>query len=190
MGYALSVRTDDAILAALRTAETPNTPAANEFVRKYQKFVYTTALRYLKDSDDAYDASQEVFIKALKSIKGFRGESSVSTWLYRITMNVCSGMKRKEKLRHFVGLDDVSETRSTYGFTPDQETENTDFESRFEDVLAQLPEKQRETFIMRYFDELSYEEISQVTGTSVGGLKANYFQATKKIAQLLKQARP
>jgi RNA polymerase sigma-70 factor (ECF subfamily) len=190
MGYALSVHTDDAILSALRASSETNSAAANEFVRKHQKFVYSTALRYLKNSDDAYDASQEVFIKALKGIRSFRGESSVTTWLYRITMNVCSGMKRKEKLRQFVGLDDVAETRSDYGFTPAQETENKDFQRRFETILEQLPEKQRETFIMRYFDELSYEEISKVLGTSVGGLKANYFQATKKIAFLLKQPKP
>ncbi len=190
MGYALSVNTDDAILTALREATDNNSVAANDFVRKYQKFVYTTALRYLKSSDDAYDAAQEVFIKALKSIRSFRGESSVSTWLYRITMNVCSGMKRKEKLRTFVGIDDIQESTSDYGYTPAQETENNDFEVRFQGILAQLPDKQRETFIMRYFDELSYEEISQISGTSVGGLKANYFQATKKIAQLLKSARP
>jgi RNA polymerase sigma-70 factor (ECF subfamily) len=185
MGYALSVNTDDALLAALREGSETSNAAANEFVRKYQKFVYTTALRYLKNTDDAYDASQEVFIKALKAIKSFRGDSSVSTWLYRITMNVCSGMKRKEKLRTFVGLDSVAETAESR-FTPAQIAENSDFDRKFEAILAQLPEKQRETFMLRYFDELSYEEISQLLGTSVGGLKANYFQAVKKIAHYLK----
>jgi RNA polymerase sigma-70 factor, ECF subfamily len=188
MAYALSVNTDQALLSALRDGSTSSNAAANEFVRKYQKFVYATALRYLKNSDDAYDASQEVFIKALKSIGGFRGESSLSTWLYRITMNICFGMKRKEKLRQFVGLDDVAETESSYGFTPDQEAENNDFHARFDALLAQLPEKQRQTFVLRYFDELSYEEISQMLGTSVGGLKANYFHASKKLAHLLQNA--
>lgn len=188
MGYALSVKTDESILAALRQTTESNSAAANEFVRKYQKFVYTTALRYLKNSDDAYDAAQEVFIKALKSIHGFRGESSLSTWLYRITMNVCSAMKRKEKLRTFVGLENLAERVSDRHFTPDKQAENNEFEQKLFAILEELPEKQRETFVMRYFDELSYEEISQILGTSVGGLKANYFQATKKIAQMLKHS--
>jgi RNA polymerase sigma factor (sigma-70 family) len=189
MSYALSVNTDDAILSALRATTESNSAAANEFVRKYQKFVYATALRYLKSSDDAYDATQEVFIKALKSIRNFRGDSSVSTWLYRITINVCSGMKRKEKLRQFVGVEDIEEITPDYQATPAQKTEDRDFEARFEALLAQLPEKQRETFMLRYFDELSYEEISKLLGTSVGGLKANYFQAVKKLAHLLKEER-
>lgn len=188
MSYAIAVKNDDALLLnALREATDSNSAAANEFVRKHQKFVYSTALRYLKSSDDAYDATQEVFIKALKSIKNFRGESSITTWLYRITQNVCSGMKRKEKVRQFVGLDVIEEMEPDHGITPAQATENSDFKARFEKLLEQLPQKQRETFMMRYFDELSYEEISQTLGTSVGGLKANYFQAVKKLAHLLKE---
>ncbi|MCS6807826.1 MAG: sigma-70 family RNA polymerase sigma factor, partial [Bacteroidota bacterium] len=97
MSYALSVKQHEhALLAALRQTNESNSAAANEFVRTYQKFVYATALRYLKSSDDAYDAAQEVFIKALNNIKNFRGDSSVTTWLYRITINVCAGIKRKE----------------------------------------------------------------------------------------------
>jgi RNA polymerase sigma-70 factor, ECF subfamily len=175
MSYAIAVKNDDALLTALREATDSNSAAANEFVRKHQKFVYSTALRYLKSSDDAYDATQEVFIKALKSIKNFRGESSITTWLYRITQNVCSGMKRKEKVRQFVGLDVIEEIEADHGITPAQVTENNDFRARFEGILSQLPEKQRETFI------------SQTLGTSVGGLKANYFQAVKKLAHLLKE---
>jgi RNA polymerase sigma-70 factor, ECF subfamily len=191
MGYALSVKTDDAaLLTALREATDSNSAAANEFVRKHQKFVYSTALRYLKSSDDAYDAVQDVFIKALKSIHNFRGDSSITTWLYRITINVCSGMKRKEKVRQFVGLDIVEELEPDRGVTPAQTTENNDFKARFDALLEQLPAKQRETFMMRYYDELSYEEISKILGTSVGGLKANYFQAVKKLAHLLKEQQP
>lgn len=156
--------------------------AANEFVRKYQRFVYATAQRYLRSSEDAYDASQEVFIRALKNIHKFRGDSSLSTWLYRITMNVCSSMKRKEKLRTFFSFDTIEPSMYSRDFSPEQVTENNEFEERFEHLLQQLPEKQRETFILRYFDELSYEEISQMLGTSVGGLKANYHQAVKKLA--------
>lgn len=74
----------------------------------------------------------------------------------------------------------------TYDDNPENLTMNTEFQQKFDNLMKQLPEKQRETFILRYIDELSYEEISQMLGTSIGGLKANYFQAVKKLALLLK----
>ena len=161
--------------------------AATEFVRRHQQFVYSTALRYLKSPDDADDAAQETFIRALKHLGSFRGDSSINTWLYRITVNVCTNMQRKKKVREFLGLDEVEATHATQDYTPEQIAENEDFQRKFQKILAKLPEKQRETFALRYFDELSYEEISTMLGTSVGGLKANYFQAVQKIAKLLKK---
>ncbi|MBK9246775.1 MAG: sigma-70 family RNA polymerase sigma factor [Ignavibacteria bacterium] len=163
--------------------------AATVFVRKYQKFVYSVALRYLRSHDDADDASQEVFINALRNVHSFRGESTIQTWLYRITINVCTSISRKRKFVSFFKRDDGSEIElASDVYTPQQQFENKDFEKNFHKMLAQLPDKQRETFILRYFDELSYEEISQMIGTSVGGLKANYFQAVQKLAKLLKNS--
>lgn len=168
--------------------------AATAFMRKYQNFVFNTALRYLKSYDDADDATQEVFIKALKNIRQFRQESSLKTWLYRITFNVCTNYLRKKK---FMGIfqsktsieDDLDELENiTDGsLNPEEKYINNEYEERFLKLLMTLPEKQRETFSLRYFDELPYEEISKILGTSVGGLKANYFQATKKLANLLKK---
>ncbi|HYF04295.1 MAG TPA: RNA polymerase sigma factor [Patescibacteria group bacterium] len=162
--------------------------AATEFVRRHQQFVYSVAYRYLRSQDDADDAAQETFIRALKNLHKFRGESSLNTWLYRITMNVCTNIQRKKRVRDFFGLEDISETIASDESTPAEQYEDNDFEKRFKLLLNQLPEKQRETFALRYFDELSYEEISQILGTSVGGLKANYFQAVKKLAVLLKNS--
>ncbi|MES2764677.1 MAG: RNA polymerase sigma factor [Bacteroidota bacterium] len=162
--------------------------AATEFVRRHQQFVYSVAYRYLRSQDDADDAAQETFIRALKNLHKFRGESSLNTWLYRITMNVCTNIQRKKRVRDFFGLDDVAETIASDEATPAQIYEDSDFEKRFKVLLNELPEKQRETFALRYFDELSYEEISKILGTSVGGLKANYFQAVKKLAVLLKNS--
>ena len=163
--------------------------AATAFVRKHQNFVFSTALRFLQSYEDADDAAQEVFIKALNNLKKFRGDSSVKTWLYRITLNVCSNMNRKKKLLTFFKRNDLEVEFSnvqSLDILPDQTIENKEFEQKFLKELAKLPEKQRETFSLRYFDELSYEEISKMLGTSVGGLKANYFQAVKKLAQVLK----
>ncbi|MFN8358431.1 MAG: sigma-70 family RNA polymerase sigma factor [Candidatus Kapaibacterium sp.] len=184
---ALSLQTDQDIIREYCSGD--QNRAATQFVRKYQKFVYSTALRYLRSHDDADDAAQEVFISALKHIHNFRGDSTVQTWLYRITINVCTRIVRKRKFVSFFTREDGSEIEIPSDIsTPHQQFENKDFEKNFYKMLSQLPEKQRETFVLRYFDELTYEEISQMLGTSVGGLKANYFQAVQKLAKLLKNS--
>ncbi len=167
---------------------TGNPRAATAFVRKYQSFVYSVAYRYLQIHEDSQDASQEVFIKALKNLYRFRRESSLKTWLYRITVNVCSNMLRKRSLLSFFGKNSSSDELDIidYSTMPDEYLENREFQNKFLKMLNQLPPKQRETFALRYFDELSYEEISEILGTSVGGLKANYFQAVQKLSKMLK----
>jgi RNA polymerase sigma factor (sigma-70 family) len=164
--------------------------AATSFVRKYQNFVFSIALRYLQSFDDAEDAAQEAFIKALKGLKKFKGNSSLKTWLYRITINVCNNMMRKKKVMSFFrsssGDEDYFDIADS-ALNPEENIESREFEDRFMKALNKLPEKQRETFALRYFDELTYEEISKMIGTSVGGLKANYYQATKKLAQYLEK---
>lgn len=162
--------------------------SANSFVRKYRSFVYSTALRYLGNHDDADDCAQEVFLKALKSLRNFRKESNLKTWLYRITVNHAINQIRKKKV---LAIFNFSSNESTIEFetdvlNPEDDMINQEFIDKFYKSLAKLPEKQRETFALKYFDELKYEEISEVLGTSVGGLKANYYQAVKKLSALLK----
>ncbi|MCX6155984.1 MAG: RNA polymerase sigma factor [Candidatus Kapabacteria bacterium] len=162
--------------------------ASSLLVRKYRKFVFATALRFTNSYDDADDISQESFIKAIESIQKFRGESSLKTWLYRITRNLCITQMRKKKFYSLFS----SESDESYLEVPMDEAsaetkiENEEFERNFVKILAELPEKQRETFALRYFEELSYDEISKMVGVSVGGLKANYFQAVQKLSKRLK----
>jgi len=163
--------------------------AANTFVRTHQKFVFSTAMRYLKNREDAEDASQEVFIKALRNLKNFRGDSNIKTWLYRITSNLCSNILRKQKLRNMFSYGDDREDFydiADGNISAQKKLEIEEFENKFLNSLNELPKKQRETFALRYFEEMTYEEISGVLGTSVGGLKANYFQAVKKLSKYLK----
>jgi len=168
--------------------ENGSSRAATAFVRKYQAFVYAIALRFLRDYDDAEDAAQEAFIKALRNLKSFRGESSVKTWLYRITANVCSNHSRKRSLRSIFSREAEDSMLEFPDSTPlpDKNLESKEFEQKFINALNKLPEKQRETFALRYFDNLTYEEISEMLGTSTGGLKANYFQAVQKLTKYLK----
>lgn len=165
--------------------ETGSHRAANEIIRTYRKFVFATALRYVEDYDDADDVAQDVFIKALASLDKFEEKSTMKTWLYRITVNMALNFKRKRKFLSIFSLgsnDDEADFASDT-ILPDKSLENSEFERDFLKVLSDLPEKQRETFALRYFDELSYEEISKLLGTSIGGLKANYHQAVKKITK-------
>ncbi len=161
---------------------------ATAFVRRYQSFVFSTALRYLKSYDDAEDAAQEAMIKALQNLNKFKGKSSLKTWLYRITVNVSLNLNRKKKILSIFKRadDDASLDIISSEKNPEEAMESEEFGETFLEALSQLPEKQRETFAMRYFEDLPYKEISDMLGTSVGGLKANYYQAVKKLSEELK----
>jgi RNA polymerase sigma factor (sigma-70 family) len=164
--------------------------AANAFVRKYQKFVYHTAYRYLGQYEDADEVAQEVFIKALSNLHKFKLESNLNTWLYRITINQCHNFKLKNKFKSlFVRSKNISDNDDIYDFpdyehssNPEHLMQNKELETLFMNALNKLPDKQRETFALRYFDNLTYDEISELLNVSIGGLKANYFHATKKLA--------
>jgi len=170
-----------------------NDRAINQFVRTYQSFIIHTALRFLKNYDDADDVAQEVFIKALNSLPKFKRQSSLKTWLYKITVNMCQNELRKKKFVSIFSFGKNNDSNEDDYFDvssndpkPDSLLEFKETEAIFVKAYSMLPEKQRETFILRYFEEMPYEEISKLLGTSVGGLKANYFQAIKKITEELK----
>ncbi|MGB9771975.1 MAG: RNA polymerase sigma factor [Candidatus Kapaibacteriota bacterium] len=164
--------------------------AANEFVRRYKNFVYFVALRYVKNHDDAEDIAQDVFIEALEKLKYFRKESSLKTWLYRIAVNKSKNFLRKQRfvsLIPFVRRDDEDERQMDFPDpTQSNRLERKELEEKLIEAINSLPEKQREVFSLRYFENLSFNEISTMLGTSVGGLKANYFHAVRKIASVMK----
>lgn len=162
--------------------------AANILMRRHQKFVYSVAYRYMNDYDEAEEVTQETFITVFRSLNKFNGKSKLRTWLYRITANNALSMKRKYAVSKLFVRDDTEEYMNMPAQTGDalQTIENENFKIEFEKALGKLPKKQRETFALRYFEKLPYEQISEMLGTSVGGLKANYFQAVKKLAIFLK----
>ena len=185
VSYAMTINKEVEILNALKTGN--YNQAITAFVREYQNFVFNTAFRFLNSIEDAEDISQEVFIKAAEAIRNFRGESSIKTWLYRITKNYCLNYIRKQKVRKvFSFFTDISEDKgNTYkdnAALPDDLIESSELELKFLKAINKLPTKQRETFALRYFDEMPYSEIATILGTTVGGLKANYYQAVKKLA--------
>ncbi len=167
---------------------TKSDPAANILMRRHQKFVYSVAYRYLNDYDEADEVTQETFIIVFRSLHKFNGKSKLRTWLYRITANNALSFKRRTAVSRLYLRDDTEEYMNMPSTTSDalQDIENENFKIEFEKALSKLPKKQRETFALRYFDKLQYDEISEMLGTTVGGLKANYFQAVKKLAIFLK----
>ena len=165
-----------------------NEQAFNTLVLRYQEKVYWVARRFLNDHDRADDLTQEVFCKVYEGIKQFRGDSSVYTWMYRITVNLSINAVRRQRVREFFRIDEFFEVEGNAADRPDELLETKEKRKLIEDAIETLPEKQKAVFVMRYHDELSYEEISKITRTSVGGLKANYFHAVKKIGDYLKNA--
>lgn len=159
----------------------------NRLVFKYQQKIYWLARRMTGNHFDAEEVVQEVLMVMYKKLKGFEFRSSLFSWIYKITSTRSINFINRRKVRESFSIDDNSfiDLKSEDSITDNIETkEKLD---KLNKVLQQLPVKQREVFILRNFDEMSYEEISNITGKSVGGLKANYFHAYKKIVELMKE---
>ena len=160
--------------------------AFNALVRRYQTKIYWVIRRLIGDADDAEDVAQDVFIRAYNAIGEFRGDSQFFTWLYKIAMNLGLNHLRKKKLRTFFKLDDLGDIHDEQSESPHQELEKEEMRGRIKRAIDSLPEKQKAVFILRFYDELTYEEIAAVMRKSTGGMKANYFHAVRKIQEYLK----
>ena len=156
----------------------------NMLVRTYQQRVYWHARKMVIDHDDADDITQEVFIKIHKSIETFREDSQLFTWIYRIATNECLNFLNKKKRRFFLPLEDVSE-QLIAKFDSSENISGDEIQRKLQKAILQLPDKQRLVFNMKYFDDIPYEAMSEITGTSVGALKASYHHAVKKIEDYL-----
>jgi RNA polymerase sigma factor (sigma-70 family) len=162
--------------------------AFNEIVLRYQEKVYWIARRYLSDHDDADDAVQEIFIKAYEGLASFRRDAALSTWLYRIAVNQALNALRWKRVKTFLRLDEVAAEQASDDATPHEQLVSREQSTLIAEAVARLPDKQRAVFVLRYFQELSYEEIAETLKTSIGGLKANYFHAVKKIQEHIRNA--
>ncbi|MGB9664045.1 MAG: RNA polymerase sigma factor [Ignavibacteria bacterium] len=161
--------------------------AFNILVEKYKRKIYLTAYRLLGNHEDASDLTQEVIIKMYNNLKNFRRESSIYTWIYRITTNLSLNELKKRKIRNFFDYDEVEEWLfKDEKQSPELSYRENELSNKIQEAINKLPEKQRIVFTLRYYDGLSYEEISEILGTSVGALKANYFHAVNKLQKELK----
>jgi RNA polymerase sigma factor (sigma-70 family) len=176
---------DQELLLKIRNPETLSY-GFNLLVRAYQQRVYWHVRKMVIDHDDADDLTQEVFIKVHKHIGSFREDSQLFTWIYRIATNECLTFLNKKRRRFFLPLEDVGKELSAKLDTS-SDISGEDIQIKLQKVLLKLPDKQRLVFNMKYFDELSYEDMSAITKTSVGALKASYHHAVKKVEDYLTQ---
>ena len=163
----------------------------NKIILKYQKQVYRFARRLLNEHDDADDVTQEVFIRLYNSINDFRGDSKLSTYIYRITYNLClNHIKKKNRFQKMhVNIEQENNLTSGKDTNPEHDFVIKEKQKLIKKAYNSLPEKQKAIFNLRFYENLSYEEISEITGKSVGGLKANYFHAFKKIESKIKNSK-
>ena len=174
---------DKELLLKFRNQET-RSYGFNLLIRAYQQRVYWHVRKMVIDHDDADDLTQEVFIKVHKSIDNFREDSQLFTWIYRIATNECLTFLSKKRRRFFLPLEDVGKELATkLDSSPDISGE--DIQKKLQKALLRLPDKQRLVFNMKYFDDPPYEDISGITGTSEGALKASFHHAVKKIEDYL-----
>jgi RNA polymerase sigma-70 factor (ECF subfamily) len=174
---------DKELLLKIKNPET-RSYGFNMLVRAYQQRVYWHVRKMVIDHDDADDITQEVFIKIHKAIDSFREDSQLFTWIYRIATNECHNFLNKKRRRFFIPIEDIGAQLSAKIDSSDM-ISGDEIQKKLQKALLQLPDKQRLVFNMKYFEDLSYEDIAEITSTSVGALKASYHHAVKKIEDYL-----
>jgi RNA polymerase sigma-70 factor (ECF subfamily) len=165
-----------------------NESAFNRLIVKYQEKIYWHARRMTGNHLDADDVLQEVLIVLYNKLKTFEFKSSVYTWIYTITNTRSINFLKRKKIKSFLSLNEITNMEDISSNIVANLERRQNLE-RIENALQKLPVKQREVFIMRNYDDLTYEEIAKITGKSIGTLKANYFHALNKVKELVKDDR-
>ncbi len=155
-----------------------------QLIQVYQKRGYHVIRRLVIIHEDADDLTQNTFIKAYHHIHKFESKSGLFTWLYRIATNEALSFLEKKKKRYFFSLDDHQEKMESY-LDHSSGLNGDEIQLKLQKTLLKLPEKQRLVFHLKYQEDLSYDEISAITGTSIGALKASYHHAVKKIEEII-----
>jgi RNA polymerase sigma factor (sigma-70 family) len=150
-------------------------------IKKYQESLYFHIRRMVESHDDADDVLQNVFIKIFRNINNFQQQSSLFTWIYRIATNEClTFIEKNKRSRSTISIDD---NQMSLGIVANASIDASKTLASLDQAISRLPEKQKLVFNMRYYDEMSYQEMSEITQTSVGALKASYHHAVKKIEE-------
>ena len=160
--------------------------AFREIVDSYSERLYWHVRRFLCSHEDTDDLLQDIFIKIWSALPSFRGDSQLYTWLYRIATNETLNFLNKQKVRAALQFESLS-SKLEEKIDEDPWFNGDSMQRLLMKAIQKLPEKQRLVFTMRWFDDLSYEDISEILNTSVGALKASYHFATEKIKSFLEK---
>jgi RNA polymerase sigma-70 factor (ECF subfamily) len=169
----------------VQNAQAGDPQAFGELVRKYQRFVFNLALRSLGSVEEAQDAAQEAFLRAWRGLPRFQGKARFSTWLYRITANLC--LNRRPRLRrelHEISIEESAETGLDLAEAsggPALQVEAGELRALLHAAVERLPESYRLLVILRYQQDLSYNEIAEVLGLQVGAVKTGLFRARNQL---------
>lgn len=178
----------------IQRAQRGDADAFEVLVRQNEKAVYNFCLRMCGSREDAFDLSQEAFIKAYRGLKSFKGESSFSTWLYRLTSNVCIDFLRKRKNEKTVPLftenDEGEESERVIpdpGPTPHERAENSELRRDIQNTLLRLSTEHRQAIVLREINGLTYEEIARTLDISIGTVKSRISRARSEMCRELKK---
>ena len=176
---------EEIIIEELRNEDTRQR-AFNKVMRHYSQPLYWQIRRMVIDHENTNDILQETFIKAWININHFRGDAKLSTWLYKIAINESITFLNKERNKQTTSIDD-EDSFLINNLQADDWFDGNDLQLELQKAINRLPEKQRLVFNMRYFDEMKYEDMSEILGTSVGAIKASYHHAAKKIEEFFSE---
>lgn len=159
--------------------------AFDVIVVRYRRTVYQLCYRFAGNHEDASDLSQEVFLRAFRGLRTFKGRSSFSTWLYRVGVNVC--LSRVKRTGPATTVIEEGEMRADASETAPERVLRRERAARMRAAIARLPRKQRATVILRMYHDLPHQEIARILGSSVGAVKANLFHALGNLRKLLRE---
>lgn len=170
-------------IAELLNPKTQN-EAFRKLVREYQRPLYNHIRTIVLNHDDTDDVLQNTFVKIFQNLKNFKGESKLFSWMYRIATNESITFINQRAKKSGISNEEVQE-KMINSLQADVDYDGNEIQLKLQKAVATLPEKQQLVFKMKYFEEMKYEEMSEVLSTSVGALKASYFHAVKKIEEYL-----
>lgn len=173
------------IIALLQVPERQR-EAFEIIVRKHRETLYWQIRRLILSHDDTNDILQNTFLKAWQNIEYFRGDAKMSTWLYRIAFNECLTFLNHKRTEKKLSIDEI-DIEVLNKLESDAYFNGDEIQKTFMRAVHQLPEKQQMVFNLKYFEEMKYEDMSEIFGTSIGALKASYHHAVKKIESFLEK---
>lgn len=181
----MQIYNEEELVEKLRNPATQR-KAFEQAVGIYGERLYWQIRKMVLLHDDANDLLQNTFLKAWSNLAFFRGDAKLSTWLYKIAVNECLTFLNRQQSRNQVSMNDA-DAFLLEKLKSDEYFDGDEAQLKLQQAILSLPEKQRLVFTMKYYDEMKYEDMSEILGTSVGALKASYHHAVKKVEEFLTQ---